>query len=215
MSKVWQDFDAEKEYIVDTNPVSPFIEVCCKSSRTVKVNPLVRFPQLFLPLCQEDSGFSDEEKPVIENALFHYIAKMDRLSGMNLLALRLLDMHHDIQQGLYGTQVKEWYASLRPRDQYALLRGMEQSRYEEIPLYHMYRILLQHFFQGAKVYIHEAEQQVLAYIPEEESDAKERTAKLLQFLFLDLLWDTRLFWKWPFGIIGEEQTMHMDNMVIY
>ena len=104
---------------------------------------------------------------------------------------------------------------MRPRDQYALLRGMEQSRYEEIPLYHMYRILLQHFFPGAKVYIHEAEQQVLAYIPEEESDAKERTAKLLQFLFLDLLWDTHLFWKWPFGIIGEEQTMHMDNMVIY
>ena len=215
MSKVWQDFDEGKKYIVDKNPVSPFIEVWHKAGRTVAVNPLVRFPQLFLPLCQTNSGLSDEEERTIENALFHYIAKMDRLSGFNLLSFRLFEIHQDLQQGSYGTQTQQWYGSLTAKDQYALLRGMEQARYEKIPNYHMYRLLMQHFFQGAKVYIYEAEQRVLVYLPEAKSPEKEQTAKQMQKLFLDWLWTAQLFWKWPFGIIDEEQTMHIGGMVIY
>lgn len=215
MSEIWQDFAEAKEYIVDKNPVSPFIEVWHKSGKTVAVNPLVRFPKLFLPLCQEDSGLSEEEERAIENVLFHYLARMDRLSGFSLSSLRLFDIQRDIQHGLYGQRVQQWYASLAAKDQYALLWGLEQSRYEGISHYHMYRVLMQHFFTGTKVYTYEAEHRVLVHIPEEQSAEKEVTAELLQDLLLDWLWDIRLFWKWPFGILGEGQTMHIDGMVIY
>lgn len=47
MSQIWQDYDKQKRYIVDTNPVSPYVEVFSTRGQVVKVNPLLRFSEIY------------------------------------------------------------------------------------------------------------------------------------------------------------------------
>lgn len=215
MFEYWRHFDEHKKYIVDKNPVSPFIEARCYKGDTIYVNPLVRLSGIFLPLCQKDNGLTEQEQERIENELFHCIAKIDRLQGVCQESFHLLAVQKDIKAGKYGKDVQEWYEALPAERQYILLQGLDRWKYEIIPSRSRYRVLMQCFFTGAQIYIYENEHKVLVYIPEKKTREKARTAEILEKLFLDCLFHVRLFWIWPFGIIGHERNMRIGGMVIY
>lgn len=215
MSKLWQDFQTKKQYIIDKNPISPYIEVWDSRPEVVKVNPLVRFAAIFLPLCQKESGLSEAEENEIANKLWHYLARLDRLQGLGTSAFPLLVIQADVEKGKYGTDLAAWYQTLTARQQLPILQGLYQRQHEELPGNDGYRLFLQKFFPGTKVYLYEAEHKVLVYLPYKKTADRVKTAAMVQQLFLDWTFAVRLFWQYPFGLIGRAETMRIGATVVY
>lgn len=215
MSKLWQNYQKEKKYILDKKPPSPYIEVWDSRPAVVKVNPLVRLANIFLPLCQKDSGLTAEEQDEIANKIFHYLASLDRLQGMDTTALHLLAIQKDLENGKYGTEIAAWYQTLNAVQQGRILQGIFQHTNQALPGNELYRLFIQAFFPGTQVYFYDTEQKVLVYLPYPKDAAREKRAAMLQQLFLDWALAIQLFWQYPFGIIGKSETMQLGAMVIY
>lgn len=173
MSQIWQDYDKQKRYIVDTNPVSPYVEVFSTRGPVVKVNPLLRFPEILLPLCQYQEGLSEEVCEDIQNWLLHYLAHLDRLQGVTAGALKREAVEEDIRQGRYGQEVQQGYERLTADEKAILLQAV--LHYEEGTMNgrSVYRLTLQRFFPGARVYYQE-DDEFLVYIPAAKSDINEK-----------------------------------------
>lgn len=214
MSQIWQDYDKQKRYIVDTNPVSPYVEVFNNRGQVVKVNPLLRFSEILLPLCQPQEGLNEEAREEIQNWLLHYLAHLDRLQGVTARALKREAIEADIREGRYGQDVQQNYKCLPADEKAILLQAV--LHYEEGTMNgrSVYRLTLQRFFPGARVYYQE-DDEFLVYIPAAKSDINEKKVRLLELLFLDWLLETKVFWQRHFGIIGYEPTMHIGAIAIY
>ena len=215
MSKIWQNYDIEKQYIVDVNPGSPYVEIYNSRGKVVKVNPLLRFSKIFLPLCQKNTNLSEKKSQIIQNCLFHYLVHIDRLQGTTIHSFQEEMIEQDISCGKYGEKVKSCYECLTVYERTVLLAAM--LAHQENPFYNrsIYRLTLQRFFPGARVFYYQKEDTFLVYLPYDKNEQREKKVILLQLLFLDWVLKVRLFWQWHYGVIGDKLTMRIGNIAIY
>ncbi|MCQ5210860.1 MAG: hypothetical protein UCI88_10750 [Megasphaera massiliensis] len=214
MSQIWQDYDKQKRYIVDTNPVSPYVEVFSTRGQVVQVNPLLRFSEILRPLCQPREGLNEAVCKDIQNWLLHYLAHLDRLQGVTAGALKRETVGEDIRRGRYGQEVQQGYKCLTADEKAILLQAVLQHEEGTMSGRSVYRLTLQRFFPEARVYYQEGDE-FLVYIPAAKSEINEKKVRLLELLFLDWLLETKVFWQRHFGIIGHEPTMHIGSIAIY
>ena len=57
--------------------------------------------------------------------------------------------------------------------------------------------------------------QVLVYIGQKETEKERERVEFLRDMFLPVHYQVYLFWEHHFGIIGVEETMELDEMVLF
>ena len=71
-------------------------------------------------------------------------------------------------------------------------------------------------YQDSFVYVsNEAARQILIYVGEKETDGERERLVFLQDMFLPIDHQVYLFWEHHFGIIGVEETMVVDEVVLF
>ena len=77
--------------------------------------------------------------------------------------------------------------------------------------------ILRRFFPKSYVYIHKPTGQVViyAYCPKNELREWQRKMNVLLELFLDIFYVPYRFWIYHFGVIGVDQTMQINNLLIF
>ena len=224
---IWKNYSPDTRYEVAETPFSPYIEDFGEAAPVRQVNPLIRFSSIFNPLIQRGSSYSnsqsekaeisetaEEKRREIENILFHYLAQLDRKCGIHADSLLEYVIGEALERGDYGRRAAELYCGLNPKYQavlqhYLLCQFLENGR----KLY--YREAVCACFNRARLYYYEEDKQFLLYLPQAENEADRDLIELIGWLFLEMSSKVRVFWQYPFGIIGRSKTMIISNMQLY
>lgn len=211
MRYIWQNYSSENNFYVEEKPLSPYLEVGNFEGKNIGVNPAPRFYKIFSPLYEN----SREKKfTSLENCLFHYLAQLDLKSGLHLTSLFEQKLDGEIRKNVFGSRAREIYLSLEENERRIFLIYLQRHEAAQ-GLKNFFFDAVLHFFPKTKFYFHEWEEKFLFCIPQRQTERNEKLMELLIFLLFDMGTSYEIFWNCCFGIIGESETMKLDEIVIY
>ena len=211
MSYLFKNYKAHDMLCVDDSPMSPYLEVNYVAGDRVGVNVMLRFHEIFEPLFEiEDHS---ERYAALENCLLHYLAQLDRESGLHVVSFSEHALDDELRSGAYGSEAQEIYSSLSASERRILLIYLRRHNAAQGRRCFFFDAVSE-FFPGTKSWFNEFEEKFLFQIPAPESEHNRRLIDLLSILLLDMGVEIEIFWNSRFGLIGDE-SMRIDEFVIY
>ena len=218
MDYLWQNYSTDTSYILDTSmrESSPPLEISLRSGDTVRVNPMPRLGDVLCPRLVRRDLWENNSKEMcaLSHCLLHFLAQLDRCTGMSAELLVEDELHCQLVQGHFGEAIKSRYERL-PIDRQQIIVGYlrQQEHSDGCRLY--FREALKALFPEASIYFYKTDRIFLIDLPQAENDADAGCMEVLCLLFLDVTARWQIYWKHPFGIIGRKPTMRMNYMRLY
>ncbi|NJE27652.1 hypothetical protein E0L01_02575 [Megamonas funiformis] len=215
MEYLWQQYDKNNKYVIAQNLLSPYSEVQGMVDGYIEVNPLFRFEKIFRSLFSNNDSILDINlKKEIENILIHYLTDLDFYYGMHKFVLEEEQIEKEIEKVFYGEKIKNIYTNLSKKEQMIILSLLNYKNKIDNKK-SLFCEAVRKIFPKAIFYFYKEKRKFLLYIAENDTEENIDKMLLIEDLFLDNICSLEVFWNKHFGIIGENNTMNIDKMIIY
>ena len=218
MDYLWRNYSPQNRYELDFSMKhsSPPIEVSFRGRDCVLINPLPRFANVFLSLLKRKDLWENQKDKMqaLANCLLHFLAQLDRISGISSSVVIGDEIEQSLIDGHFGYAIKKAYIDLtfeRQRIVLDHLRRQEQSKCRKL----YFREVVKAVFPSAGIYFYNPDAVFLIYLPQEKNTGDEECMELLVALFLDVTAKYQVYWEYPFGIIGRNETMRLNHTRLY
>lgn len=194
--------------VIDLNQESPEEEL-------IEINPIYRLQDVFGTLFDRNITGMEQTRELFFDVCMHYIVQMDLREGLSEEDYYCKLAENDIRNGRYGTPVKECFSLFDKAEQKTILLSylqlLKTGNYLE-----EFRKALIRIYPRAYVYENnETVCELLVYLGVKESEQERQRAAFLKEMFLPIQETVHWFYEHHFGIIGVDETMMMDEMVIF
>lgn len=122
MSYIWSNYSDNNKYLINGRNNSSFQETYSYEENKIEVNLALRFSSIFY--LNEDNELSSLSEEAI-NTIVHYLAQKDIINGTLYTDLSLLLIKREIDNGLYGKEIKERFSKLADIDKRLFLKYIE------------------------------------------------------------------------------------------
>ena len=198
-----------------TESTFDFLNADMIENSIVEVNPLYRFAnelgEVFLP---DVKGY-EKVREIFLDVIMHYIAVWDLRSGTDKKELRAMYILKEIEEGGFLKSIRKTLFSL----------GFEKSKriifclldlYECKDYITIFRKALRELYPKANIYNHsENLRKFTIFTGVDKTKEDMERMEMLKKLFLPISYETEIFWKHHFGIIGVDESMRIGETAIY
>lgn len=211
----------ELRFIEAVSP-SPYIEVSmidlnlqAPEENKIELNPLYRFENIFGKLFDKNVEDMAQTRELFFDVCMHYIIQLDLREGLTREDYYCDMAAEDIRKGRYGRQAGIRFGLFSKEEQKRILCAyihlLKNGNYLE-----EFRRVMTKLYSDVFIYENnETTYELLVYLGVKETDQeRERVAFLLE-LFLPVQETVYLFYEHHFGIIGVDETMVADEMVVF
>lgn len=192
-----------------------FLNSYTVDDREIEINPLYRFAtqlgEIFLP----DVVGYENVRAMFLDVMFHYVAVWDLRSGGDKKELRAMYILNEIQEGRFLKSIRETLLDLEinkaKRIIFCLLDLYKCKDYITI-----FRKALKELYPKANLYIHsENLRKLILFTGVDKTKKDMERIEMLKELFLPISYETDIFWKYHFGIVGVKESMKIGKMALY
>ncbi len=230
MNYVWEGvLEAEKEgidrgelrFVEAVNP-SPYMELSmtdinlkAPEQKTIEVNPLYRLKPVFGQLFDRNITGMRKLRDIFFDVCVHYVVQLDLREGLSREDYYYEIIRGDILNGCYGRRAGEGFLLFGKEGQKTVsrfyLQLLKTGNYKET-----FKRAVVKLYPGAIVYEeNERDKELLVYLGVKETEEERGRAGFLQEMFLPMQEKVYFFYENHFGIIGVDETMELDEMVLF
>lgn len=207
---------------VDAVTPSPYIEVSVTDLNSrepegdrVEINPIYRLGDVFGRLFDRDTDEMAQTRALFFDVCMHYIVQLDLREGLSKEDYYYSLISDDIRTGRYGWKAAERFALFGKQEQKQILRAylrlLKTGSYQE-----EFRRAVKGIYTDALVYENnETAYELLVYLGAADTDTQRERAAFLREMFLPVQETVHYFYENHFGIIDVDETMAVDEMVIF
>lgn len=201
---------------------SPYAEVVLENlnSRTlestvVEVNPLYRFAKEFAAVFDCNVEGLEKTRELLFDITMHYMVQADLRQGLSRQEYGMRFLLRDLLNGVCGRKTAE-VATHFEKDKLRRLLVFIRKMYQCGSSITLFREVMRYMYPESLVYASNDETgEVLAYIGRKETAQERERIEFLQDMFLPIQFHLFIFWDRHFGIIDVEETMVLDEMVLF
>lgn len=201
---------------------SPYMEVASKTINTselnrkeVEINPLYRYANVFSGLFDVNlEGFKETRMLFIDVCLHCYV-QVDLRQGLSKQEYALRFLLKDMLDGVCASQAANVVQQFDKGKLRRILRFIRK-------LYHcgsslcLFKEVMRCMYPDSLVYAsNDAVRQILIYVGIKETKTERERLEFLQDTFLPINYQVFLFWDRHFGIMDVDETMVLDEMVLF
>lgn len=231
MNYIWdmlihfKDAGIKKESItfLPAQVYSPYMELAFECLNTIilreeysiEVNPYYRYHRIFKNMFLPDNEEAITLRKVLFDLLLHHLADLDRYMGMNRQEFHLSFLEQDIVNNGFGLEIsREWQYFTRKEKRTILNKIVSLYVVGESLL--LFNQIIRLIFENSYIYLNrQQKEEVLIWIGEGKTIESEQKLNLILDVFLPIYYEIRIYWENHFGIIGADNTMHIDQIVMY
>lgn len=186
-----------------------------KITYEIEVNPYYRFHEIFRDMYSIDDVDHVELKEVLFDLLIHHLADTDSYMGMNKWEFYKEFLLEDIRYQFFGNKVyQQFFVFTEVERQYLLARILMLYELGESLL--LFKETIHTIFKNSALYINRRDkEEILIYLGVVKAKKQEEKLTFILDFFLPVKYEIRVYWDKHFGIIGEEETMSMDRIILY
>lgn len=216
------NIDRDTLHFVEAYNASPYMEVSVidlnqesPEDDRIEINPIYRLQDVFGRLFDKNITGMEQTRELLFDVCMHYIVQLDLREGLSREDYYCRLAENDIKNGRYGTFAKESFPLFDETEQKTILRSYLQLLKTGNYLEEFRKVLIRLY---PKAYIYEnneASYELLVYLGAHETEKERKRAAFLREMFLPIQETVHWFYEHHFGIIGIDETMTMDEMVIF
>lgn len=214
--------DRDTLRFVEAKAPSPYIEVSMEDLNLeapeedrVELNPLYRFEDVFGRLFDKNVEEMAQTREIFFDVCMHYITQLDLREGLSKEDFYCELVAGDLKKGKYGVIAAKRFAFFDRAEQKVILRSYLQLLKTGNYLEEFRKIVKRLYSQAILYENNETAQELLVYLGVKESDKEREKAAFLVEMFLPIQTAVYFFYEHHFGIIDVDETMMMDEMVIF
>ncbi|MDE5696406.1 MAG: hypothetical protein K2I96_03175 [Lachnospiraceae bacterium] len=201
---------------------SPYIEVSVTDLNIgepegdrVEINPHYRLGDVFGRLFDRNTDQMAQTRALFFDVCMHYIIQLDLREGLSREDYYCSLAADDIRAGRYGREAAGRFALFGRQEQKRIVREylhlLKTGNCQDA-----FRKAVTGLYAGALVYENnETAHELLVYLGTADTDTQRERAAFLRDMFLPLQETVHFFYENHFGIIGVDETMGVDEMVIF
>ena len=201
---------------------SPYIEVSVTDLNaqtiegdTIEINPLYRFEKMFGRLFDKNITDMRQTRALLFDVCMHYVVQLDLREGLTKEDFYESRIAVDIQGGIYGEAARKRFRLFRKPEQkiilHACLMLMKSGNYMM-----SFRTAVTGVYPHACIYENnETAYELLVYLGADETDEERERAAFLREMFLPIQETVHFFYEHHFGVIDVDETMVVDEMVLF
>lgn len=207
---------------VEASVPSPYIEISVTDLNLesieedrIEINPLYRFGDVFGRLFDRNVEEMVQTREVFFDVCMHYIVQLDLREGLSREDYYYSLIEDDMESGRYGAEAKERFGLFDKDERKVMVRSylrlLKTGNYLE-----EFRKVVTKLYSRAHIYENnETAYELLVYLGREETEAERKRAAFLREMFLPMQETVYFFYANHFGIIGVDETMAADEMVVF
>lgn len=209
--------DIHFEQAVSWNPYAEVVEETEQGHCIY--NAMYRYEQIFLPYFEKAGIPASQKDKVIFDICSHFLGVSDIRDGFSYKEYLKRELGQDIEKGMYGERVAQIYEKLSVEKKYLVIHYLEQlnsimkqgmSPNACMEIYK--KVLIQLLETGVLYRDRYHDGQYILYVGENRGEEKEKLIYLAQTLFLPLDYQVTVLWDKHFGLLGEQQTLKLDEI---
>lgn len=201
---------------------SPYTEVVLETINSgglerpeVEVNPLYRFAGEFSAVFDLNVPGYEKTKELFFDAAMQYMVQLDLRQGLSKQEYALRFLLQDLLDGVCGGQAAAVIQRFDKEKVRRLLR-LILKLYRCGSSIYLFKEVMRCMYPESLVYAsNEAVRQVLVYVGVKETKEERERLEFLQDMFLTINYQVFLFWEHHFGIMDVDETMELDEMVLF
>lgn len=181
----------------------------------VEVNPYYRFYEIFKDLFHADYQESEELRRTLFDILIHFLAFVDRKQGLCKYEYYKKFIMEDIQKDVFGSRVKECFSLLDDEEIIIFLDGII-TQYRCGSSVFLLKRIMKKIFPKNIIYINcQDKMEILMYLASKKREKVKAKIDFILDMFLPIGYEVLLYWDKHFGILGVDETMSQDNIILY
>ena len=181
----------------------------------VGINPLYRFAEIFSPLFDRNLTEYRQTREAVFRVFMQYMVCLDLRQGLSRQEYAVGFLYRDILAGIFGQEASQVMEAF-DRDSLRHLLRLVLKLYRCGCSVSLFREVMRFLYPDSLVYAsNDNMRELLIYVGVRETEAEQGKLGFLKGMFLPLDHKVFLFWEHHFGIIGVDETMELDNMVLF
>ena len=216
-----QNFPQGKIRFTQSKTPSPYMEVAFDElnrdyldEAPVEVNAYYRHSAIFDNMLDGLDGYP-EFRDCLFDILMHHIAGINIREGLCRNEYFGLFLRGDVNAGRFGRQFMEVFETFEQRQRRFVIECMVRL-YALGASITLLRSVMRQLYPRSIIYLDSVDRrELLIYIGKKETPELRKQSEFLVSLFVPFDYVAHLFWDTHFGIIGIDETMGIDDFVLY
>ena len=180
----------------------------------VEINPYYRFYNIFKDFFRPDLAEFPKLRENLFHLIFHMLAQNDALSGMSREEYHKKLLYQDLMDVAFGADAKEAVALFDRDEREFILSGL-LKQYETGSSLDMFKDMMEALIPNNIVYhSNQNSYEILVYIGRKKDKCLVDKMKFLIKMFVELPYHVEIYYEYHFGIMGIEETMSMDEIIL-
>jgi len=201
---------------------SPYMEIACEDinavllpeNNMVEVNEYYRFYEVFKDLFNINIEESRELREVLLDILLHYLGELDLQKGLCKTEFYKDFLMKDILNKTFGEKLANNINYFEKEECDALLNGLITLYKTGVSL-QLFNKIVRNVFKKSIVYSNkEKPKNMYIYLGEVKTEEFEKKIDFILDTFLSIDMKPLIFWDQHFGILGLNNTMKNDEIVM-
>lgn len=180
----------------------------------VEVNPYYRFYNVFKDFFRPDLVEFPKLRENLFHLVFHMLAQNDALSGMTREEYYKKLLYEDFMEDAFGSDAREVIALFGRDEREFILSGL-LKQYETGSSLDIFKDMMEALITNNIVYhSNQNSFEILVYIGWKKDKSLADKMRFLIKMFVELPYHVEIYYEYHFGIMGLEETMSMDEIIL-
>ena len=181
----------------------------------IYINPLYRFSHIFGTLLDINETEYPELREMAFDVFMHIQSKRDLRAGLTKSGYYVRAILRDMLTGAYGTKASETITLFSNSEAQSVLYNMLML-FRKGTSMELFRYAARLIYPNAFVYRNnDVYRELLIYLPQQKNDVDEKKLNFLISIFLDINYTVYTFWGRHFGVIGFNETLKFEQMLLF
>ncbi len=219
MKELWRRVAEGKENIRfrQASSYSPYCEFSdsgieeMQGVTRLSVNAFYRYAPIMEPLFASKE-LTKEQREWIFDIYMHYLTELEYRKGATIQELEIRDIQSKLCNGIYKEAVRMAYELLDQEQRYYVSHMLQCQQRTRESVEKCADVLVTVLRDGIVYKNENNEKQLMLYINKRENEQDKAVIDMVCDLFLPLGYELRVFWENHFAVIGETQTMRLDEI---
>lgn len=215
---IQNDIDINEITFKPAKEFSPYLEIATDIinqqevlvDEPTEINPYFRYQKIFQNLFKPDYEEFEKVREMILDQIIHEIFHTEKYMGMSRNGFYKSFLKKNIDNGCFGKEFTELYKTLN-RDEQDVICLYLLNMYCNGSSIALWKEIISYFYKDCYIYQGQ-EEELLIYLGKEKEKKDRILLKLINTVFLPISYKVDIYFKYPFGVLGMEETMMLDEI---
>lgn len=182
----------------------------------IEVNPYFRYFEIFFRMINVNENHYKETKEILFNCICHLLAEIEIKKGLTMEDYYLSFIKKDIDHGKFGKTLGiDFNKTFNERERNKLYQVI-LNLYRDGNMIEHFCESISKIFKNSMIYnCKNQNENLLIYLTNKETNINKEKVRILEQLFLPLGIKTKVFWEYPFLIIGNDDASIIEECQIF